>query len=401
MPKLQILEEKKDCKIIMPARMAFGQEELQAVQELYEHYRRKNADFGYQGDYEKMYADAFVRYMGVDGFADGVCTGTAALFVAIASLQLKPGSHVIVSAIADPGTISAIILNQLNVVVADNAPNCYNMGVEEFKREITDKTKAVIVVHAAGKAAPMDQIMKIAKGKGLLVIEDCSQAHGAKYQGKKVGTFGDVAAFSTMYSKAHSTGGCGGIIFTQDKKRYDLIRACADRGKPFFKENFEEKNPGTFLFPALNLNINEISCAIGLKSLAKLDGVIKRRLAFLKNLKKALDKESRIFRILDLSDDDSPFFQPIWVDLKKINCSKVQIAHAIKEEGVGLNPHYQYVVSQWPWVKNYLGNACECKNAIAYRDQTFNLLLNERYGAKELKIILNAFKRAEQKLSKG
>ena len=240
----------------MPARMAFGQEELQAVQELYEQYRRKNADFGYQGDYEKMYADAFVRYMGVDGFADGVCTGTAALFVAIASLQLKPGSHVIVSAIADPGTISAIILNQLNVVVADNAPNCYNMGVEEFKREITDKTKAVIVVHAAGKAAPMDQIMKIAKGKGLLVIEDCSQAHGAKYQGKKVGTFGDVAAFSTMYSKAHSTGGCGGIIFTQDKKRYDLIRACADRGKPFFKENFEEKNPGTFLFPALNLNIN-------------------------------------------------------------------------------------------------------------------------------------------------
>ena len=381
----------------MPSRMLFGDEELQIIKEVFEHYREKNVDFGYQGDYEKLYTDAFVKYLEVDGFADAVCTGTAALFVAVASLQLKPGSHVLVSCITDPGTINAIILNQLVPVLCDNAANSYNIGAEEFEKRITDKTKAVIVVHAAGKSAPIDLISEIAKKNDIYVIEDCSQAHGARCGKKRVGTFGHIAAFSTMYRKNHSTGGCGGVVFTQERKRYDLIRSYADRGKPFSKDDFDEKNPATFLFPALNLNIDEISCAIGIKTLSKLDTIIKKRLNFLYELKNALEKYSKTCRILNLSDKDSPFFQPIFVDTSKIACSKIEFAKALQAEGVTINPDYMYVVSEWPWVRPYLSDTYFCENAVKYRDSTFNLLFNENCGRDEVHNIVSAVCKTEIK----
>jgi len=380
----------------MPPRMAFGGAELQAVKEVFDFYKEKRTDFGYQSIFEQRYTDAFVKYMEVPGFADAVSSGTAALFVALASLQLKPGSHVIVSPITDPGTLSAIILNQLKPVVADAAPDMYNIGVQEFLSRVTDSTKAVVVVHSAGQAAPIAEISRIAADQGIYVVEDCSQAHGAKHKGKKVGTFGDVAAFSTMYRKAHATGGCGGIVFTRNEERYKLVRSYADRGKPFFAPGFDEKDPEKFLFPALNLNADEISCAIGLSSLAKLDDTIHRRLLFLQSLHQEVKRHSRVCKLMAFSKDDSPFFLPIFVDSGKITCPKTEFAELLAEHGVSVNPHYKYVVSEWPWVSSYLAEKHECTNAAACRNQSFNLLFNENCGEDEVKRIVNAILATEE-----
>lgn len=379
----------------MPPRNAFGDETLDVIKQVYDHYKKKKLDFGYQGDFEKQYTDNFVSFMGGKGYADAVCTGTASLFVALASLQLEKGSHVIVSAITDPGTINAVIFNQLVPVLADNAKGSYNMGVDEFESRISDKTKAAIIVHAAGKAAPISEICEITDKKGIHVIEDCSQAHGATYNGKKVGLFGELAAFSTMYRKAHCTGGCGGIIFTPNKERYDLVRSCADRGKPFSLENFDDKDPSSFLFPALNFNIDELSCAIGMKSLLKLKDTIRRRLDFLWLFKEGLEKESRVCRIENLSQEDSPFFQPVIVDASLLSCEKTHFAAKLQKNGAPVNPDYRYVVGEWPWVKPYLSDNFVCKNAIQIRDSTFNLLLNENYGKKEVDSILEVIRKVE------
>ena len=381
----------------MPARMAFGGDEFQTViEELFEHYRARKFDPGYQDTYERLYTEAFVRYLEVDGFADAVNTGTAALFVAIAALQLPPGSHVIVSPITDPGTVNAIILNRLVPVLADSSPYSYNMGFEQFEERITDKTRAVVVVHATGKAAPIDLISQLAREKGIYVVEDCSQAHGARLNGQKVGTFGDIAAFSTMYRKAHATGGCGGVIFTRSEERYHLVRAYADRGKPFWIPGFNEKDPTTFLFPALNFNIDEISCAIGLKSLEKLDDTIQRRLAFLRALSESISQHSVVCSPSGVSSDDSPFFYPVFVDSTKISCSKKEFAQAVRSEGIDLNPHYMYVVREWPWVQPYLADHFECKNAVECRNSSFNILLNENYGMQEVEDIVAAISKVEQ-----
>ncbi len=380
----------------MPPRLAFGPAELSAINALFNHYRSKKADFGYQGEYERLYNEAFVRYMGVKGFSDAVNSGTSALYVAIAALNLAPRSHVIVSPVTDPGTINAIILNRLIPVIADSSPQSYNIGVEEFKARISKKVKGAVIVHIGGKPAPIDKICNTARKNGIRVVEDCSQSHGAKLNGEKVGTFGDIAAFSTMYRKAHATGGCGGVIFTRNKEYYNMIRAYADRGKPFFKPGFTEKDPSSFLFPALNLNIDEISCAIGIKTLEKLDIVIRKRIEFLTKLGSHISKNSKVCRLAQVSVNDSPFFQPIIIDTLKIGCSKEEFANAVRAEGIDINPDYKYVISEWKWVKPYLADDYMSENAINFRKSSFNLLFNENYKERELGDVISAILKVEE-----
>lgn len=379
----------------MPARLAFGDLEQQAVLDVFAHYRSIGSDFGYQGYFEQLYTDAFVSYLGVPGYADAVCTGTAALYVAVAALRLKAGSHVLVSPVTDPGTVNAIILNQLVPVVMDSAPNSFNVGVTQYEERIDDHIAAAIIVHCAGKAAPVDEICRIAADRGIRIIEDCSQAHGASLQGRKVGTFGDIAVFSTMYRKAHATGGCGGVIFTQNAELFALVRAFSDRGKPFNDSAFNDKDPGSFLFPALNLNIDEISCAIGLCSLSKLDSTIKLRTDFLRQLEIALEDRSEICRLAPVEDGDSPFFHPIVVDVERISCTKNEFAAAIQAEGIDINPDYRYVISEWSWIKPYLSGNAECPHAIRFREESFNLLFNEQYSMTEVNDITDAVKKVE------
>src|SRR3989338_2292095 len=198
-----------------------------------------------------------------------------------------------------------------------------------------------------------------------------------------------MAAFSTMYRKAHATGGCGGVIFTRKKKYYNMIRAHADRGKPFFKSDFTEKDPSSLLFPALNLNIDEISCAIGIKTMEKLDTVIRKRLGFLTKLGSHISKNSKVCSLAEVSVNDSPFFQPIIIDTLKISCSKEEFANAVRAEGIDINPDYKYVVSEWKWVKPYLADGYMSENAVNFRKSSFNLLFNENYGEREIKDIVN------------
>lgn len=376
----------------MPPRLAFGEEEFQAVKELFEFYREKQADFGYQGYFEEKYTQKFLDYLGIEGYADAVCTGTAAIFVAIAALNLKIGSKVLVSCVTDPGTINAIILNQLVPVLVDTAGESFNIGVNQCE-EVFEKhkdAKAILVVHAGGIPAPIDKISEFAFKMGLYVIEDCSQAHGAKCFGKKVGTFGTISAFSTMYRKAHSTGGCGGVIFTKNKSIYEMIRSHADRGKAFHVQGFKENNPMMNLFPALNLNIEEISCAIGIASLSKLDDVIQKRLSFLSLLRDRVNKTSSVCHIPDCTSFASPFFQSMEVDESQLVCTKTEFAQHLIEKNVTINPDYRYVASEWPWLQSFLPYKYPCLNAIEYRKKSFNLLFNERFSIEEADYITKA-----------
>jgi len=236
----------------MPPRFAIGEAEAAAIAEVLAYYRGQQMDPGYQGVFEKRYTDAFVKFMG-GGHADAVATGTVALYIAVAALQLPPGSEVIVSPITDPGSLAAIVLNGLVPRLADSAPGTFNMGANQFLARVTPKVRAVMVVHSMGRAAPIDEIVKEAHTRDIRVIEDCSQSQGARVKGRPVGNFGDIAAFSTMYRKAHMTGGSGGVVFSRDLELFHRALAYADRGKPRWQDDFDDRNPNQFLFPALNL----------------------------------------------------------------------------------------------------------------------------------------------------
>lgn len=366
----------------MPPRCALGEREVEMIQQVLTHYREQKVDLGYQSVFEKRYVDNFVAIMG-GGYADAVATGTAALYIAIASLDLPKGSEVLVSPITDPGTLSAIILNGLKPRLIDTTPNSYNVGVEQFVERITPEVSAAVIVHAVGQACEINKIMAEAEKRGIKVLEDCSQAHGSKIMGRPVGTFGDIAAFSTMYRKAHMTGGSGGVVYTRNLELFRKVLANADRGKPIWIEGFDDRNPNEFLFPALNFHTDELSCAIGLASLDRLTDTIVRRLTFIGDVSAKLIDEEIGCHPYGYSPADSPFIYPIFFDTTQFKCSKIEFANAVGKEGIGLNPHYQYVVAEWPWVKSHLADYFDTPNARDVRDRTFNLYLNENYGEQE------------------
>lgn len=383
----------------MPARMAFGPGEIAMLEEAIRYYREKDVDPGYQGAFEKLYTDEFVAMMG-GGYADSVATGTAAVFIAVAALDLPKGSEVIVSPITDPGTISSIIMNGLKPRLADTRHNDYNLGAQQVLDRLSPAVSAVLVVHATGQSTDVDRIVQEAHARGIKVIEDCSQAHGAQIFGRQVGTFGDIAAFSTMYRKGHMTGGSGGVVYTRDLDIYRNALAHADRGKPRWLVDFDDRNPATFLFPALNWNNDELSCAIGLASLRRLRDTIVRRLAFVSELASVLEEMDTMFSLLPWRPTDSPFILPVFVDPARAKDEKTRISGAILAEGIGLNPHYQYVVREWPWVRPYLADGFETPEAVSSRNRSFCLYVNENYGAEEAADIAAALLKVDRVLGK-
>jgi dTDP-4-amino-4,6-dideoxygalactose transaminase len=383
----------------MPKRLAMGDAEIAMLNEALSAYRAEGIDPGYQGVFEKRYTDDFVAMMG-GGYADAVATGTASIWLAVAALDLPKGSEVIVSPITDPGSLAAITMNGLKPRLADAKPGSYNMGAAQMAARITPQVSAVMAVHSSGQAAEIDKIVEAAHAKGLKVIEDCSQSHGARVNGRPIGTFGDVAAFSTMYRKIHMTGGSGGLVYSRDLKIFRNALAHADRGKPRWDANFDDRNPETYLFPALNWNTDELSCAIGIASLRRLTDTVVRRLAFVSELASLLaEADDLMFRLHDWTPQDSPFILPVYVDLARATRPKIEVARAVLAEGIDLNPHYRYLVADWPFIKPYLADGFDTPVARDNRDRSFCLYLNENYGSTEAADIAAALLKVHRALA--
>jgi perosamine synthetase len=381
--------ENMNRRFTPPPRHQFGLAERQAVLDALDYYMAQGKDFGTQGHFENLYTRSFVKFQGPsEGHCDAVSSGTAALYVALKSLNLEKNSPVLVSPITDPGCISAIILSDLVPKLVDTAPGLYNPGLRQIQERLDEDIKALVLVHSSGSPArDIGAIADLCRAKGVRLIEDCSQSHGAIVDGQRVGTFGDIAAFSTMNTKNHSSGGCGGLTYTRSKALHDLIRMNADRGKPFHDPTFDPKNPACFAFPALNFSQDELSCAIGLATLAKLDTVRKRRVSLLKRLERRLEESSASCRLTEVTDDDSPFFWPIRFDSMIAGCSKELFTRALLEAGLPINPHYRYMVNEWPWAREYLGDTFPAENAKRMIESSFNLLFHEGFRDEDMDII--------------
>jgi perosamine synthetase len=277
----------------------------------------------------------------------------------------------------------------------DSAPSSFNVSVESFLSRITPSTKAVLIVHSIGEAADAKSISHEAKRRNIAVIEDCSQAHGALLNGRPVGSYGDVAAFSTMYRKAHVTGGCGGVVWTCYPELNKAIIAHSDRGKPKWERSYDDRNPNTFLVPALNWNLDEISCAIGIASLQRLTDTINNRRAFVASLTDRLRKNSMACMPYPVAGSESPFVFPVIVNSHRLTCSKSDFAQALIAEGIPLNPDYKYVACEWPWLKPFLSDDFNTCNAVDIRNKSICLYLNENYSTKECEDISSAIRKLE------
>ena len=170
------------------------------------------------------------------------------------------------------GCVTPVILMGLKPIVSDIDKFSFNINIEQIKKKITKKTKAVIVAHIGGEVANIIKIKKFFKKKNIYLIEDCSQSHGAKINNIRIGNFGDISFFSTMASKLHCTGGTGGVVYSRNKRLIKLSRMFADRGKLLDKKGIFQ---GQYTNFGINCTLDEISSAIGLIQLNKLKKNIK------------------------------------------------------------------------------------------------------------------------------
>lgn len=181
------------------------------------------------GEETTAFEGEFASYIGVD-HAIGVGSGTEALHVALKACDLVPGDEVITVAQTAVATVAAIELVGATPVFVDIEEDFLTLDASRLERAITPRTRAVIPVHLYGQAADLDSILEIAKRRNLLVIEDCAQAHGATYRGKRLGSFGDIACFSFYPTKNLGALGDGGIIVTNNAELASRSRLLREYG---------------------------------------------------------------------------------------------------------------------------------------------------------------------------
>ena len=150
------------------------------------------------------------------------------------------------------------------------------------------------------------------------------------------------------------------------------------------------------MFPALNWNINEFSCAIGFASLQRLDRTVAKRNEFVAYFSGLVQSELHICSVSPFVEGNSPFFLRVLFNEDRAKCSKSIFCNALLAEGVELNPHYRFVISQWSWALPYITVNKETPNAVHARNVSFNVYLNENYNMQTADVIIKAIKKVEK-----
>jgi dTDP-4-amino-4,6-dideoxygalactose transaminase len=262
---------------VFPSWPCFPEDEVNAVDEV---LRSGRVNY-WTGEHGRLFEEEFAAYCGVShGIA--LANGTVALELALRVLDIGPGDEVIVPPRTFIATVSSVVLNGATPVFAEVDRESQVITANSIRNCITSKTKAVIVVHLAGWPCDMDQIMELADEFGLKVVEDCAQAHGARYKDKAVGGFGDAAAFSFCQDKIMSTGGEGGMLLINDECLWERAWSYKDHGKSLHaisrcNEDTEEIFCWAHESFGTNWRMTEMQSAIGRIQLKKLDEWVRRR----------------------------------------------------------------------------------------------------------------------------
>ena len=281
----------------MPGYELIGKEEKKSVNQIFD-----NGGVLFRLGFEKLrknkfkvieFERKFANYMGMK-YALAVTSGTAALRVALASLNLKPGDEVITQAFTFVATVEAIVEAKLKPVCCE-IDETLNMCPKSLIKKINKKTKAIILVHMLGISGHIDEIKNICKKKNISIIEDTAWGCGGYYGNKRLGTIGRMGTFSFDYAKSMTTGE-GGMILFKNKKDYESASAWHDHGH----ENNPKKKrwEDTRKRSGFNFRMTELQAAVGLEQLKKLKSVITSHRKNKKLIQSKIKKLNLTFRII-------------------------------------------------------------------------------------------------------
>ena len=279
---------------------SFTQEEADAVSQVL----LSNKVNYWTGTECRNFEKEFAAWAGTD-YAVALANGTLALDVALQAMGIGEGDEVIVTPRSFIASVSTVVNAGAMPVFADVDNNTGNISATTIAPKITDKTKAIICVHLAGWPCDMDEIMALAKQHNLWVIEDCAQAHGAKYKGKPVGSIGHIGAWSFCQDKIMTTGGEGGMVTTNDKALWQKMWEYKDHGKNYDSIYHKQHPPGfRWLHDSFGTNwrMMEMQAVIGRIQLKKMAEWTKIRTQNAKILRDALTQFSGGQQFLRIPD---------------------------------------------------------------------------------------------------
>ena len=240
-----------------------------------------------EGSYVKKFESKFGKY-NKRRYAIAVSSGTAALEIAIKSLNLKKGDEIIIPTFSIISTALCVIKFGLKPVLVDSNLSTWNMDVDEVIKKITTRTKAIIVTHIYGFPVDMSKILKIARKKRIRIVEDAAEMIGQTYYNKKCGSFGDISTFS-FYANKHVTTGEGGMILTNEKKLYEKCKSLRNLCFGEGINRFDHDDIGW------NYRMTNLQAAVGCGQLKNISWIIKRKREIGKRYISLLKKSKKIY----------------------------------------------------------------------------------------------------------
>jgi len=291
------------------------------------------------GDECREFEKEFATWVGTD-YAVALANGTLALDVALKALNIGPGDEVVVTPRTFLASVSCVINVGAKPVFADVDRNSQNITAESIRVVITPRTKAIICVHLAGLPCDMDPIMALANDHGIYVIEDCAQAHGARYKGRMVGSLGHIGAWSFCQDKIMTTGGEGGMVTTNNRDWWSAMWSFKDHGKSW-EAVYERDHPSGFRWVHESFGTNwrmlEMQAAIGRIQLKKMPVWNAQRKANAERIA-AVCRRYAVVRVTDISAEIEHAYYKYYVFAEPGNLAdgwtRDRIVHEISARGV-------------------------------------------------------------------
>jgi len=313
----------------------FGKEEAQAVQSVLD------SRWLTMGEKTRDFEMKFSEFLGGNVFSKAVANGTAALHMALLALNIGPGDEVIIPSLTFIADMNVVKMVGATPVPADiESLDHWNMSTRTIREKITEKTKAVQIVHYAGYPCDMDEIIELCKEKNLLLIKDAAHAPGATYKGRACGTMGDIGCFS-FYSNKNLSLGEGGMVTTKSGVLAEKLGYLRSHGMTTL--SFERHKGRAISYdvaqPGLNYRIDEIRSAIGLVQLAKLNNMNSRR-AELDSYYRIQLKESSEVTIPFCNEKNSLSSYHIFPILLDSSLDRVNIINSMKGDRIQSSIHY-------------------------------------------------------------
>lgn len=290
------------------------------------------------GKYIDEFEKEFARFCGTK-YAVSVSNGTVALHLALIAAGIKKGDEVIVPDLTFIATANTVVHAGAKPVFADVTKDYWCIDPEDIERRITKRTRAIIPVHLYGHPADMDRIMQIAKKYNLMVIEDCAEAHGAEYKGKRIGSFGNFGAFSFYGNKIITTGE-GGILTTNDKRLYKRAKFLKDHAMSKQKRYFHPE-------VGYNYRMTNLQAALGVAQLERINELIKKKIQIFEWYKEFLGDSDKFVLNPQMKWAKSVYWMASILVTERAKIGRDELMAKLRDKGIDTRPFF-YPMSEMP-----------------------------------------------------